>query len=203
MFNTTSFDVFAVAGLAPRMNAIRTHIQPVFREIWEDFCPRVAELHQRDYYIHIAQHLRRTTHAPESTWSAISTTKRGYKSQPHFQLGIWKDYVFLYLSIIDNPKNEQALATTLLDNLQVVSQLPEDFIYSVDHTQSPVFSVSSDTLHTDITRFRDIKKAEFEVGRILSADSSLWDKPAAARDFLWETMVQLMPLYTLLLPHID
>lgn len=203
MFTKESFDVFNVDGLDPRMAAIRSNIQPIFKSIWEDFCPQVAQATNKELHIHIAQHLRRTANAPESTWSAISTNKRGYKSQPHFQLGIWQGYVFMYLSMIDNPKNEKEIANGLLENIQVIRDLPSDFIYSVDHTKKEVFSILNEKLENDITRFRDIKKAEFEVGRIIEKDSILWEDLDKAKQFLWETIESLMPVYKVVSGWID
>ena len=203
MFIKENFKIFDVEGLDSRMAAIRESIQPVFRSIWENFCPRVSKATGLEFHIHIAQHLRRTTNPPESTWSAISTTKRGYKNQPHFQLGIWREYIFIYLSMIDNPKNEKEIADTLLKNIDVIKSLPEDFIYSADHTKKEVFSVSSENLEKDIVRFRDVKKSEFEVGRIIEKESNMWNDTEKAKAFLWETIEELLPLYQILAIHIE
>ncbi|TKV20341.1 DUF1054 family protein, partial [Citrobacter sp. TBCS-11] len=67
---------------------------------------------------------------------------RGYKMEAHFQLGIWEDYVFIYLSMIDQPKKQKEYAE-LLTNLSVEKMLTEDFIISKDHTKAEVFPLSA------------------------------------------------------------
>lgn len=182
------------------MAAIRKQIQPVFKDIWAEFAPKVAAELGKEMHIHIAQHLRRTTNPPTSTWSAIAMGKRGYKGEAHFQLGIWGGegdrggYVFMYLSLIDNPKEEQRLAEALLESTDFLKALPADFIYSVDHTKREVFPLGGD-LEKDIIRFRDIKKAEFEVGRVIPMDSKLWQDSNALRQYLWQTIGYLLPLH--------
>ncbi|ETD03748.1 hypothetical protein N568_0111695 [Lactococcus garvieae TRF1] len=104
MFRKESFEIFDIEGLEMRMQGVRAEIQPIFMEIGEQLKERISQAFpEQEFYLHIAQHRRRTSNAPENTWSAIGTQKRGYKMEPHFQLGIWQDYVFLYLSIIVSP----------------------------------------------------------------------------------------------------
>ncbi len=98
MFRKESFEIFDIEGLEMRMQGVRAEIQPIFMEIGEQLKERISQAFpEQEFYLHIAQHRRRTSNAPENTWSAIGTQKRGYKMEPHFQLGIWQDYVFLYL----------------------------------------------------------------------------------------------------------
>lgn len=195
MFNEESFKVFEIDGLENRMTAIRSEIQPVFQELNEYFQEKLSPIAGEEFFIHIAQHRRRTTHAPENTWSALSRKKRGYKMEPHFQLGIWPEYVFMWLSCIDQPKNEQAIAEKMLDNLQLFSELSPDFKVSGDHTKPEVQDLSSETVEKLLIRFRDVKKGEFQIGRIIPKDSSLWKNPAKAKSYMLETYQQLMPIY--------
>ncbi len=64
-----------------------------FQELDTYFAEQLAPELGTELFVHIAQHRRRTVYPPENTWSALSPNKRGYKMQPHFQLGIWGDYV--------------------------------------------------------------------------------------------------------------
>ena len=198
MFNQASFDIFNIDGLENRMNAIRKDIQPIFLELWQNLLPDINMDTNLDLYIHIAQHLRRTTNAPENTWSAISTSKRGYKNQPHFQIGIWHEYVFVYLSMIDQPKNEIFLAQTLMNNLSMLNKLPNDFVYSTDHTKPDYYKLN-DNLEHNLVRFKNIKKAEFEVGRVFKSDNLIWQSKDEVYFLIKDTINELLPIYNLLI----
>lgn len=197
MFTEKSFAVFDVEGLDGRMAAIRKEIQPTFQQLDEVFQQVLEPLLGEDLFIHIAQHRRRTTYPPENTWSALSRQKRGYKMEPHFQLGIWPDYVFMWLSCIDQPKNEQAIAQALLDNQQVIAGLSPDFVLSGDHTQPKVEELSPENTERLLKRFRDVKKGEFQIGRIIKKEDPIWKDPEAAQAFMVETYEQLVPIYQL------
>ncbi|MBO0451425.1 DUF1054 domain-containing protein [Candidatus Enterococcus murrayae] len=197
MFTEKSFEVFEVDGLDERMAAIRKEIQPTFQQLDEVFQQMLEPLLDESLFIHIAQHRRRTTYPPENTWSALSRQKRGYKMEPHFQLGIWPEYVFMWLSCIDQPKNEQAIAQTLLDNPQVFTGLSPDFVLSGDHTKPKVEELSPESTERLLERFRDVKKGEFQIGRIIKKEDPMWKTPEAAQAFMLETYRQLVPIYQL------
>ncbi|MFQ7234563.1 MAG: DUF1054 family protein, partial [Enterococcus hulanensis] len=116
---------------------------------------------------------------------------------PHFQLGIWPDYVFMWLSCIDQPKNEQAIAQALLDNQQAIAGLSPDFVLSGDHTQPKVEELSPENTERLLKRFRDVKKGEFQIGRIIKKEDPIWKDPEAAQAFMVETYEQLVPIYQL------
>ncbi|WP_172355186.1 DUF1054 family protein [Lactococcus insecticola] len=191
LFTDASFDVFEVAGLDARMAAIRSNIQPIFADIMTEVSRRLMQESHHESFVHIAQHRRRTKYAPENTWSAISDSKRGYKSQAHLQLGIWADYVFMYLSIIDNPPRREFYA----EKLAAHHEFPADFVYSLDHTKSDYFSVlaENDALDAGIRRLHDVKKGEFEVGRVIARTSDIWQKDPES--YILETFDALIPLY--------
>lgn len=197
MFTEKSFAVFDVEGLDGRMAAIRKEIQPTFQQLDEVFQQVLEPLLGEELFIHIAQHRRRTTYPPENTWSALSRQKRGYKMEPHFQLGIWPNYVFMWLSCIDQPKNEQAIAQALLDNQQVIAGLSPDFVLSGDHTQPKVEELSPENTERLLKRFRDVKKGEFQIGRIIKKEDPIWKDSEAALAFMVETYEQLVPIYQL------
>ncbi len=199
MFTENSFNVFEVAGLDARMAAIRAEIQPTFQQLDEVFQQKLEPLLNEKLFIHIAQHRRRTTYPPENTWSALSRQKRGYKMEPHFQLGIWPDYVFMWLSCIDQPKNEQAIAQALLDNQGIFENLSPDYVLSGDHTQPKVEKLSPENTERLLKRFRDVKKGEFQVGRIIKKDDPLWKNPVAAEAYMVDTYEKLVPVFQLAL----
>lgn len=197
MFTEREFDVFTIAGLDNRMTAIRAQIQPVFQELDEYFAEQLGQKINTPFFVHIAQHRRRTVYPPANTWSALSQKKCGYKMEPHFQLGIWPDYVFMWLSLIDNPKQEVEIAQAFLENRQLFQVLTDDFYLSTDHTQPQIIPVTEKALEKAVIRFREVKKGEFQIGRVIPKTSPLWQEPEQARTFMLETYEQLLPLYQL------
>lgn len=195
MFTEESFDVFTIDGLDNRMAAIRSEIQPIFQELDEAFKEELEKKVKEELFIHIAQHRRRTVYPPENTWSAISRKKRGYKMEPHFQLGIFPEYVFMWLSFIDNPKNEKEMAQVLLDKPTLFSHLPKDTMVSFDHTIDRVEKLNEVDLQKGLTSFRDVKKGEFQIGRIIPKESPLWKNKQDAQDYMLATYEALLPIY--------
>lgn len=195
MFNEKSFAVFTIDGLDQRMDKIRQEIQPIFTTIGTNLVEELSEKTQRPFYLHIAQHRRRTVHPPENTWAAISEGRRGYKMSPHFQIGIWPEYVFMWLSIIDQPKDQKRYAAILEDSLSTLLQLPADTMINLDHTTAPILAANEETLTPALTRLATVKKAEFQIGRVIQRDSGLWQDPQQALLYMMETYQTLLPLY--------
>lgn len=197
MFTEKDFEVFTIDGLDPRMSEIRSKIQPKFQELDDYFAEKLGEELGTEFFVHIAQHRRRTVYPPENTWSALSQKKRGYKMEAHFQLGIWEDYLFMWLSLIDNPKNEKEIAQAFLDNQELFEQLDDDFYLSIDHTQPMIERLQDADLEKHLTRFRDVKKGEFQIGRVIKKTDTLLNEPEKAREYMLKTYEELIPLYHL------
>ena len=197
MFNEKSFDIFEIEGLDERMNAIRAEIQPVFQAVGEKVVASLAPELGEELIIHIAQHRRRTTHAPESTWAAFGGNKRGYKRFPHFELTINDDYVGMWLSFIDNPEYEKEMAQAFIDHKAIISSLDEDFFISLDHTQPNVFKLSDTDLEKGLIRWRDVKKGEFMVGRIIRKEDEKILDSQAQLEYILATYKSLTHLYKL------
>lgn len=194
MFKDQDFDIFTIAGLEERMALIRQEIQPTFQKVDEELATVLAEALEEPLYIHIAQHRRRTVYPPESTWSAISPHKRGYKMAPHFQVGIWPDFVFLYLSYIDNPKGEQEMADRLLAQPELFATLPKDTVIALDHTKPAYQRLEEADLPKALTRLRDVKKGEFQIGRVIPRHDVLWQDEHLTT-YMQETFLSLVPIY--------
>ena len=193
MFTKKSFEVFEIAGLTPRMAAIRSIIQPEFAQLGNKLLTELSvNFPSENFYLHIAKHLRRTTNAPENTWCALSTKPRGYKMEVHFQLGIWQDYVFLYLSIIDQPKNQQRYAE-LLAEPSLRNIVPKDFVLSKDHTKAEFFPLTD--WSAAVERLGKVKKAEFELGRVWPAERFENQSSEVIFSEMMTTLKQLMPIY--------
>ncbi|MBO0444739.1 DUF1054 domain-containing protein [Enterococcus ureilyticus] len=197
MFTEKDFDVFTIEGLDPRMTGIRSTIQPKFQQLDNYFAEKLGEKLETEFFVHIAQHRRRTVYPPENTWSALSQKKRGYKMEAHFQLGIWPEYLFMWLSLIDNPKNEKEIAQAFLENPALFEQLNDDFYLSIDHTQPEIERLKEANLEKQLTRFRDVKKGEFQIGRIIRKTDDLLNDPEKAREYMLKTYEELLPLYQL------
>lgn len=198
MFTQESFKVFEIAGLEPRLQAIREEIQPIFQSIDEIVKKELETKLQEPLFIHIAQHRRRTVYPPENTWSAISSKKRGYKMEPHFQLGIWPDYVFMYLSMIDQPSKKEQMAQLLLQNNLLLTQLPSDTVMNTDHTKDHYEFIAQTNVKQALERLKNVKKGELQIGRVIPRDSQLWQKPEQALEYMLSTYRFLVPLYQLL-----
>ncbi|MHC5227964.1 DUF1054 domain-containing protein [Enterococcus sp. LJL99] len=197
MFTKKDFDVFEIAGLEPRMSEVRLVIQPKFQSLDDYFAEELGTELDTELFVHIAQHRRRTVYPPENTWSALSQKKRGYKMNAHFQLGIWPDYLFMWLSLIDNPKNEKEIAQAFLDQPSLFQALSDDFYVSIDHTQPEVTKLNETDLDKVLCRFKEVKKGEFQIGRIIKKEDSLLENPEKAREYMLNTYQQLLPLYRL------
>lgn len=197
MFRKKEFDAFKVPGLDERMATIRERIQPVFQELDDYFVKELAPLLGEELIVHIAQHRRRTANAPDFTWSAMGGDKRGYKKYPHFTLGINENYIVMWLSFIDNPQNEKAMAQAFIEHPELFEGLTEEFMINLDHTVNNYQPLKEADLVAGLTRWRDVKKGEFQIGRVLIKGDPLLKSPKAAREYMLETYKRLAPLYQL------
>ena len=196
MFRKKEFDVFKVEGLEERMAAVRQLIQPIFQELDDYFVKELTPLVGEELIVHIAQHRRRTANAPDFTWSAMGGDKRGYKKYPHFTLGINENYIVMWLSFIDNPQNEKRMAQALLDNMAQFDSL-EGYVVNGDHTVNNYHPIHEADLEAVLTRWRDVKKGEFQIGRVLVKGDPMLKSAKQARDYMLTTYQQLVPLYNL------
>lgn len=200
MFTQKEFAIFKVEGLEARMSAIRAEIQPIFQELDDYFVAQLAPELGVALPVHIAQHRRRTANAPDFTWSAMGGNKRGYKKFPHFTLGINEEYVVMWLSFIDNPQNEQNMAQALLDQSELFDGLPADMVLNTDHTKNNYHPLTKESLAEDLVRWRDVKKGEFQIGRVLKSDAFNLLTPEKSRNYMLETYRLLLPLYQFTYP---
>lgn len=198
MFTEEDFECFEIEGLEARMAAIRSRIQPKFQTLDTLFVESLSETLGEVLPIHIAQHRRRTTYAPESTWSAMGGDQRGYKKYPHFQLAINGEYCAMWLSFIDQPQKEKEMMQALLDQLAAFNALEAShFVVSKDHTQSAVMQATMENIEQTLIRARDVKKGEIQIGRIIERTSPLLKDQKKAQSYMLETYQKLVPFYQL------
>lgn len=168
LFTKEHFTIFSIDTLDERMAQIRVEIQPVFQQIGDAAILLLEEFCQTPFYLHIAQHRRRTVYPPAETWAGIGPNKRGYKMDAHFQIGINADYVFVWLSVIDQPKNQQIIAESWLNAPDLFSALPADFVISPDHTRYQTIPLTE--WAASLQRLKTVKKSEYQIGKIFPKD---------------------------------
>lgn len=195
-FTEKDFQVFTIEGLEARMSAIQERIQPKFREIGDILQMELSAHVGSEMFLHIAKHARRTVNPPNDTWLAIGPNKRGYKKYPHFQVGLFDDHVFLWLAYIYELPNKTQIAQNFLNHLDEIEKLvPKDYVVSVDHTQKNAKPISEISLEEVLTRFKNVKKAEFLIGRNIAKDDPLLTDGEKFIDFTVDTFKRLVPLY--------
>lgn len=198
-FAPTDFQTFTIEGLDARMEAIRNRIQPKFRTIGEQLISDVAMHSGTEMFLHIAKHARRTVNPPKDTWLAIGPNKRGYKSLPHFQVGLFDDHVFIWLEFIYEVANKRNIAQTMLDHQdQLREMIPNDYVLSMDHMKKEetiIGQLDEAELTDKLIRFRDVKSVEWLIGRHIAKDELLLQDGEAFMEHTRQTMTTLMPLY--------
>ncbi|WP_106497756.1 YktB family protein [Lentibacillus sp. Marseille-P4043] len=170
-FTDQDFATFSIDGLTERMEAIQNRIQPKFQEIGNELVDHLQTQLGNEMFLHIAKHARRTVNPPKDTWLAIANNKRGYKKHPHFQFGLFDDHIFIWLAFIYELPNKQEFAKNLLNNIDAIkSEVSDDFVISLDHTKKKSTKLGDINLEAALERFRDVKKAEFLIGRHIAAN---------------------------------
>ncbi|MDI7743756.1 DUF1054 domain-containing protein [Lysinibacillus fusiformis] len=192
------FEVFEIDGLEPRMEALTTVVRPKFQELGEMFSSYFSAKTGDEFFPHVAKHARRTINPPKDSWVAFAPYKRGYKSLPHFQIGLWNTHLFIIVAIIYEAPQKSEMATRLLNNIELFDKLPNDFILSGDHMSQDSISLKTGRekqLEELLIRLRDVKKGEFLVGRHISREDA---SKLSSDEFLQlteETFEALLPIY--------
>ncbi|MFD1172057.1 YktB family protein [Oceanobacillus picturae] len=197
-FTSEDFNTFNIEGLEKRMAAIQDRIQPKFQEVGSLLTDYLAAEIQNEMFLHIAKHARRTVNPPHDTWLAIADNKRGYKKHPHFQIGLFDDNLFIWLALIYELDHKQQIAQAFTDHYEELKALPDDFVVSLDHMKKQSIPLQALEIK-DVHRFRDVKKAEFLIGRHLSPTDSRVTNGDAFINTAKETFKSLLPFYQLAL----
>ncbi|MFD1705526.1 YktB family protein [Siminovitchia sediminis] len=197
-FSKSDFETFHVNGLEDRMNAIQTRIQPKFKAIGETLASDLSAMTGMEMFLHIAKHARRTVNPPNDTWLAIANNKRGYKKHPHFQVGLFDDHAFIWLAYIYELPNKAEYAQKFLDQMDfIIENVPGDFVVSMDHMKKDAEKISVINLKKTLERFRDVKKAEFLIGRQIPADDPIVQDGDGFISLAKGTFETLIPIYKL------
>ena len=195
------FNVFQIDGLDARMEALTEHVRPKFHELGDFYSPFFTANLGEEFYTHVAKHARRTVNPPKDSWVAFAPYKRGYKSLPHFQIGLWGTHLFIVAAIIYEAPQKSVMAERLLNNIDLFDQLPNEFIISGDHMSPEAFNLEESRdaeLEQLLTRLRDVKKAEFLVGRHILAEDAAKLTPEQFEKLTTETFESLLPIYNVI-----
>lgn len=200
-FVPEDFDVFAIPGLEPRMEALIAHVRPKLHQLGHELSPVLSVLCGEEMYPHVAKHARRTVHPPKDTWVAYAHNKRGYKAHPHFQIGLFESHLFVQFALIYEAISKPTFANAALKQVSKLrQQLPGHFTWSGDHTEP------GGTLHSDLTtkelkalleRLKTVKSAELLCGLIINREDSLLRDGPQLLAAIEETFTTLIPLYQL------
>ncbi len=196
------FNVFHIDGLEQRMDALNTSVRPKFQLLGEDFSAFFSSHLGEEFYPHVAKHARRTVNPPNDSWVAFAPYKRGYKSLPHFQIGLWSTHLFIVLAIIYEAPEKNVMAQRLMANKSLLEQLPEDFIVSGDHMSpaaTPMQVLKEDKLDDLLLRLRDVKKGEFLVGRHIPREQASKLSASQLHQITEETFSYLLPIYNVII----
>jgi len=199
-FTQADFDVFLIPGLAPRMEELIARVRPKLEHLGELLAPTLSVLCGEEMYAHVAKHARRTVHPPDDTWVAFASSKRGYKSLPHFQIGLWSTHVFVQFAVIyESPAHKAKLAEALRRNRkQLISELPGDYFWSLDHMRpegTPLSSITEEDYEQLIHKLLHIKKTEALCGLRIDRHDPLLRDGERFVAVAEQTFRNLLPLY--------
>lgn len=192
------FEVFEIEGLEERMEALSEIVRPKFHHLGDEYATYLSAKTGEEFFVHVAKHARRTVNPPKDSWVAFAPYKRGYKSLPHFQIGLWRTHLFIVFAIIYEAPHKDDMANRLLNNIQLLNDLPDDYILSGDHMSPEVLNLGEsrdESLEKLIVRLRDIKKGEFLVGRHIPKEQANKMSYEEFMQFTTETFESLIPIY--------
>ncbi len=197
-FTSDDFSIFKNDNLDETMTLIRNQIQPKFRLMGESITPIISKTINKELYLHIAKHMRRTVNPPKDTWFAIGGNKRGYKAMPHFQFGLFDDHAFIWLAFLYEIYNKEFISQTLKANSNLFSPLIKDkFILSTDHTKKGGEYLTNETLKEGIEKFNLVKKSDLLFGKIIEKDDPILKDEKKLIKFVTDVFLQMSDLYFL------
>lgn len=200
-WNQQDFEVFETPGLEERMELLISRVRPKFEELGDNYAAFFSALTGKEFYPHVAKHMRRSVNPPNDSWVAFAPYKRGYKALPHFQIGLWKSHVFVILAVIYEAPGKSEMAELLLQ-ADAISKLPDDFMLSGDHMKpeaEPLGDLTAADIKKTVIRLRDVKKGEFVIGRHLPREEAVNMSPDEFHGFVEGTFNELLPIYDTLL----
>lgn len=193
MFTQSDFDIFKDQTLTGRMAKIRAELDPKFVELNYSL-QLVFSQHDLIVYPHIAKHARRSVNPPVNTWIAFGPNKRGYKKDPHFEIGFWDDRFFIWLSLLEQSKALPQLVQPLMTSQSLVAQLPAKYVLSPNHTDKRVVTNTADHRQHLVENYQTKRTSEFLIGRVWLAGDSFFSDDQQ-NDVIQQTVTDLLPIY--------
>lgn len=198
-FTAADFNVFKINGLESRMEALIERIRPKLETLGEHFSQELSILAGEEMFPHVAKHARRTKNPPNDTWVAFAANKRGYKMLPHFQIGLWETHIFVWFAIIYEAPIKVEFGRKLQENISFVKeQVPDNYVWSVDHTKPnviPHHELTDEELLRMFEKLQTVKKAELLCGVQIPRDQALNMSSEELLTTFQNVFVTLLPLY--------
>ncbi|MFD1471483.1 DUF1054 family protein [Companilactobacillus mishanensis] len=186
MFEQKDFDVFNDDTLDGRLNLIKQNLDPKFQEIGDRLLSALEKEYQDKFYMKIAKHQRRTKNPPPDTWLAISMDKKGYKRNPHIELGLWPDRYFVTFGLLADAYNRPDYYPEL-ENLSD-SIISNKWLVSNDHTVAEMKDAEG---YPDVLkRYKKVKSSDLVVGFNLMKDDPIV-KAGSYDDLLFDSFMNL------------
>jgi uncharacterized protein YktB (UPF0637 family) len=198
IFKPKDFKAFTVPGLDDRMAALEEHVRPQLNNLGEYFAQYLETQTGEVFYPHVAKHARRSVNPPKDTWVAFATNKRGYKMQPHFQIGLFEEQLFVMYGVMHEAKDKAQQVKVFEDQFNQLKNLPADYSVSLDHMSQEktlIKDMDDSSLQKAIDRVKNVKKGEFFVARTLQPGADDLKSDKAFISFLEDTFTQLLKFY--------
>ena len=200
-FGAADFRVFEVKGFAQRMSEIRARIRPKLETLGQRLLPELSRAIGAEAFAHVAQHARRTVNAPEDTWVAFASDRRGYKKHCHFKVAISRNAVRFLFEVGPEHADKKRWAAAWKKSAPklgpVLKRMKGLGYFKNEHDEQPaalLADLSVDELGAlgdETLRTRD---GQFVVGRAVpAAEAARWTE-AQYRAAVLETVRALSPL---------
>ncbi|MBO1198624.1 DUF1054 family protein [Staphylococcus simiae] len=198
-FSPKDFKAFDVEGLDARMEALNEYIRPQLNQLGDYYSDFFTSQTGETFYPHVAKHARRSVNPPKDTWVAFAPNKRGYKMLPHFQIGLFRDHLFVMFGIMHEAKDKAQQAKIFEKHFDDIKQLPEDYSICLDHMKPDkplIKDLSDEQLNEAIQRAINVKKGEFFVARYITPKDEHLKSDKAFLAFLDDTFNHFLKFYT-------
>ncbi|MEK4199444.1 YktB family protein [Cytobacillus sp. FSL K6-0265] len=200
-FKKEDFDVFTIDGLEERMEALIATVRPKLEALGETFSPFLSAETGDEMSPHVAKHARRTKNPPNDTWVAFANNPRGYKMLPHFQIGLWETHVFIWFAVIYEAPNKVEIAEKLQTKInEIYDEIPQDFVWSLDHTKPEVIKhsdLTKEELKNMFIRLQNVKKAELLCGINMPKEEAIKLSGSEFITYTESVFKKVIPLYQL------
>lgn len=87
-FKPRDFEVFAVEGFSARMELLDRYVRPKLVKLGDELAPELSRKLHREFFPHVAGHVRRSVNPPAQTWAAFGPSPKGYKRYGYLALCI-------------------------------------------------------------------------------------------------------------------